>query len=156
MEVRHSDFQQVLGPCQVDLFASRLSAQLPRYMTWKPDPGSIATDAVSDMAVNRQVPVLDSEGEGQEACTHCPSVANPAMACSPPLNAVQKTTPPTEAAISFDKSQQQDTFVDSSVESKAAWLILGVPSVTKEFQAEQRPSSCFHGGNLLKEYIPVA
>ena len=111
---------------------------------------------VSDMAVNRQVPVLDSEGEGQEACTHCPSVANPAMACSPPLNAVQKTTPPTEAAISFDKSQQQDTFVDSSVESKAAWLILGVPSVTKEFQAEQRPSSCFHGGNLLKEYIPVA
>lgn len=37
----------VLGPCQVDLFASRLSAQLPQYMSWKLDPGSIATDALS-------------------------------------------------------------------------------------------------------------
>ena len=37
---------EALGPCQVDLFASRLSAQLPRYMSWRPDPGSIATDAL--------------------------------------------------------------------------------------------------------------
>ena len=35
---------EALGPCQVDLFASRLSAQLPRYMSWRPDPGLIATD----------------------------------------------------------------------------------------------------------------
>ena len=26
----------------IDLFASRLLAQLPRYMSWRPDPGSIA------------------------------------------------------------------------------------------------------------------
>ena len=38
---------QILGPCQVDLFASRISAQLPKYMSWKPDPGAMATDALS-------------------------------------------------------------------------------------------------------------
>ena len=38
---------EALGPCQVDLFASKLSAQLPRYMSWRPDPGTIATDALS-------------------------------------------------------------------------------------------------------------
>ena len=43
---------QILGPCQVDLFASRISAQLPKYMSWKPDPGAIATDALSQPWTN--------------------------------------------------------------------------------------------------------
>ena len=38
---------QILSPCQVDLFASRISTQLPKYMSWKPDPGAIATDVLS-------------------------------------------------------------------------------------------------------------
>ena len=33
------------GPLQVDLFASRLTHQLPDYISWKPDPGAMATDA---------------------------------------------------------------------------------------------------------------
>ena len=50
-------FQQVmstLGPCQVNLFASRLTAQLPAYMSWRPDPGAIATDALSHSWSTRQ------------------------------------------------------------------------------------------------------
>lgn len=31
----------------IDLFASRLNAQLPRYISWKPDPGAEAVDAFS-------------------------------------------------------------------------------------------------------------
>jgi len=38
---------QKLGQPEIDLFASRLSHQLPAYMAWKPDPGSKATDAFS-------------------------------------------------------------------------------------------------------------
>ena len=34
------------GTPLVDLFASRLCHQLPRYMSWRPDPQSIATDAL--------------------------------------------------------------------------------------------------------------
>ena len=37
---------QNLSPCNVDLFATRLNAQLSRYISWRPDPFAIATDAL--------------------------------------------------------------------------------------------------------------
>ena len=37
---------QKLGTPGIDLFASRMSHQLPLYMAWKPDPGSQATNAM--------------------------------------------------------------------------------------------------------------
>lgn len=36
---------RVLGPLEVDLFASRLFAQLPSYVSWNPDSEALATDA---------------------------------------------------------------------------------------------------------------
>ena len=33
--------------CSVDLFASRLTALLPTYASWKPDPGATYTDAMT-------------------------------------------------------------------------------------------------------------
>ena len=36
-----------LGTPTVDLFASRVSHQVVEYVTWKPDPYSIATDPMS-------------------------------------------------------------------------------------------------------------
>jgi len=41
------EINQKWGPLEVDLFASRLSAQLPRYFSWRPDPLAEATDAFS-------------------------------------------------------------------------------------------------------------
>ena len=35
----------LLGPCQVDLFATRLNHQLPQYVSWRPDPHAVVTDA---------------------------------------------------------------------------------------------------------------
>ena len=43
-----SVFQEIVTHMRkptLDLFASRLCHQLPRCVAWKPDPGSIATDA---------------------------------------------------------------------------------------------------------------
>ena len=37
--------QQQMGPLEVDLFASRLTALLPRFYSWCPDPEAEATDA---------------------------------------------------------------------------------------------------------------
>ena len=37
--------QEQFGPLKVDLFVSRLSAQLPTYFSWIPDPEALATDA---------------------------------------------------------------------------------------------------------------
>ena len=36
---------QLWGTPDIDLFASRLNAQLPCYVSWKPDPGASHTDA---------------------------------------------------------------------------------------------------------------
>lgn len=36
----------LMGPIEVDLFASRLTAQCPAYFSWRPDPYTIATDAL--------------------------------------------------------------------------------------------------------------
>jgi len=36
---------QILGPLEVDLFASRLTHQLPRFFSWRPDPQAEAVDA---------------------------------------------------------------------------------------------------------------
>ena len=37
---------QVFGPLEVDLFASRLTTQLPVFYSWRPDPSAKATDAL--------------------------------------------------------------------------------------------------------------
>ena len=36
---------QQMGPLQIDLFASRLTKQLPNFYSWRPDPEAIAMDA---------------------------------------------------------------------------------------------------------------
>ena len=36
---------KIRGPCQIDLFANRLNAQLPAFFSWKPDPQGLASDA---------------------------------------------------------------------------------------------------------------
>ena len=42
--VCHKIFQ-IPGPCQVDLFATRLNNQLRKFISWNPDPFAWATDA---------------------------------------------------------------------------------------------------------------
>ena len=40
-----SQIERRMGPLEVDMFASRLTHQLPRYFSWRPDPSAEATDA---------------------------------------------------------------------------------------------------------------
>ena len=42
-----TELNRVWGPLEVGLFASRLSTQLPRFYSWRPDPQSEAVDAFS-------------------------------------------------------------------------------------------------------------
>ena len=42
------DLCKIWGTPEIDLFASRLNAQLPRYFSWKPDPCASAVDALSE------------------------------------------------------------------------------------------------------------
>ena len=38
--------QEVLGPCLIHLFATRLNHQLPEFISWRPDPFAQGTDAL--------------------------------------------------------------------------------------------------------------
>ena len=42
-----SSNKSALGPSRIDFFASRLTHQLPRYVSWKSDPGSESVNAFS-------------------------------------------------------------------------------------------------------------
>ena len=42
-----SIFTYIFGVPDVDLFVSRLNHKLPKYVSWKPDPKSIAVNAFS-------------------------------------------------------------------------------------------------------------
>ena len=41
-----SQIVKIRGIPQIDLFASRLNHQLPKYMPWHPEPGSCAVDSL--------------------------------------------------------------------------------------------------------------
>ena len=41
-----SQIANIRGIPQIDLFASRLNHQLPKYMSWHPDPGSFPVDSL--------------------------------------------------------------------------------------------------------------
>ena len=62
---------QDLGPCQVDLFATKLNNQLPRYISWRPDPFSMAVDAFRSSWTD-----LQGYGGGVNSATSGPCVAN--------------------------------------------------------------------------------
>ena len=44
-KVIFSQIEMIWGNMEVDLFADRLTSQKKSYVSWKPDPGAIATDA---------------------------------------------------------------------------------------------------------------
>ena len=48
-QLHHPTFQQILatlGSCNIDLFATRLNAQLRQFVSWRPDPDAVGTDAL--------------------------------------------------------------------------------------------------------------
>ena len=47
-----------LTNCNTDLFASRLTAQLPQYVSWRPDPGAFHIDALTLHKVHAMFPRL--------------------------------------------------------------------------------------------------
>ena len=55
-KLNESCFQKIckaFGKPDIDLFASRISHQLPKYMSWRPDPGSCAVDALQQSWTHR-------------------------------------------------------------------------------------------------------
>ena len=84
----------LITECQVDLFASRLSHQLPQYVSWRPDPNAMFTDAFTVSWSNLkayafppfnliQAVLQKSKTRERNSGISSPSVVSPAMVASP-------------------------------------------------------------------------
>ena len=57
-QLHQGAFQLIMttfGSCTVDLFASRLNAQLKHFVSWRPDPNTIGTDAYNSRGTGGQL-----------------------------------------------------------------------------------------------------
>ena len=112
-------FQQLMakrGPCTVDLFASRLSAKLPTYYSWRSDPGATAVDALCQpwnmvkgyafppFLSNREMPGQDKIREGSSDGSDNPTVEIASMVPTITRNVGGETHPTPVRQEAFDRS----------------------------------------------------
>ena len=157
---------EALGPCQIDLFASRLSAQPPRYMSWRPDPGSIATDALSQPWVEIRgfaFPPFSLIGR-------CLSKVKREKVSELILVAPVWPTQPWFAVLllmlyqkpiilpkypSLLKNPLNNSHPLIHQLNLAVWPVSGIPSRVKEFQEQRQVSSYPHGGKQQRQHTPA-
>ena len=84
-----SQIRQVMGPLEADLFASRLTHQLPRFFSWRPDPLAEATDAFTQdwsqfqgYANPHFEDIIQDTKGGSQGIVNCSSVEDSAMVSS--------------------------------------------------------------------------
>ena len=153
------------GRPEIDLFASRLNKQLPKYCSWKPDPGAWAVDAMavdwSDCyfyafppfnMIGRVLQKIEFEhatgilivpywptqhwfSKFTQLCINVPSILFSREA-TPPLS-----------------HPWRDTVELPQKTRLLAALISGKPSRTWESKTKQNQSSCPHGERALEHNI---
>ena len=147
---------QILGPCQVDLFASRISAQLPKYMSWKPDPGAIATDALSQpwkdikgyafppfALIGRCLSKVQRERVKELILIAPVWPTQPWLAVLLSMLFQRPILLPKLPSLLLNNYNESHPLIHQL--NLAVWPISGIPSIVKEFQAKQQPLSCLPG-----------
>ena len=147
-----------LGPLSTDLFASRLSAQLPAFISWKPYPLAIATDAftvdwstipakpyanppwslvgrVLSQILNQKVHELILVAPVWKAQSWYPLLLQ--MLVREPL-----LIPQAPKAI---QPVCQNNLPDI-IPQLAVWVVSGIDARVATFQKQLQISSCHHGG----------
>lgn len=151
-----SRIQLVLGPVDIDLFATRLTSQLTRFFSWRPDPLAEATDALlqdwRDLTAYANPPwnllgrVLVKIQEEMPEKIILIAPIWPAQPWYPTL---------LDLLVDFPREipQGEDTLLGTAeaevpplVPSLAAWPISGRDSKRKAFQKELLTSSWHRGG----------
>ena len=147
-----------LGPCQIDLFASRLTKQLEKYMSWKPDPGAVATDALSQEWTSIRGYAFPPFSLIGRCLTKVRQERVPELVLIAPVWPTQPWFPvlfsmairrPILIPVSGDllinhRGDSHPLIVQGSL-SLATWLVSGNLSQQKEFQ-KQHPGSFLHLG----------
>ena len=131
-----------LGPCKVDLFATRLNHQLDHYVSWRPDPGAMATDAFHlswkdlqgyafPLLTDRQVPP-EGENRTEHSCPSGSPVAEPDV----PNAGTDGGVPVTSARLErhTERSHGPTALVCLNRLRLAAWRVSGSNIKQQEFQ----------------------
>ena len=127
---------QILGPCSVDLFATRLNNQQRKYISWRPNSSVVTTDAFTmswqeevgyafpHILRDRQMPAESSTG-GVYNDSGDPCVGRPALVPGPtgPLNRIPPAIAVTRST--FSGPLQQGTPISATRSAPvAAWTTL--------------------------------
>lgn len=152
---------EVYHPLNVDLFAARHNAQLPDYVSWKPDPLAQATDAFSCSHLwedGYAFPPFNLVGLCLQTVrqariqrlllvapvwphqTWYPVLLS--MLVSPPLRIPSRLTNPAGSPHPLGRRLQL-----------AAWPVSGVPSSCEAFQNQLQTSGRHRGGHLPKHHM---
>ena len=154
-----------LGPCRVDLFATRLNAQLERYICWKPDPFAMATDALQASWKGLQgyaFPPFCLVGR----CLSKIKIEAAAILLIAPLWTVQTWYPsllealvdspillPQRRDLLKDPFGKDHPMVAAGRLHLAAWKVSGIASEPKEYRKRQHVSSQVHGAEARMQLI---
>ena len=146
-----------MGPLQTDLFASRLTKQLPSFFSWRPDPEATVTNAFNQNWAQRRgfanppwclIARCLSQIKRQMARV---VIITPLWASQPwypiilgMLEDYPRILPAGEDLVILPTGQ--DFIMNQGVPELVAWPVSGNPSNHEEFLRRLRPSS-LHPGN---------
>ena len=119
--------QTAMGPLEVDLFASRLTKQLPRFYSWRPDPEAEATDVgLGNMSGICQPPMVpdsslpcQSEETNSKDSTNNTLVENPIVSIRPSGGLSSKDTSATGPGINATGARISDATGNTPVDRLA-------------------------------------
>ena len=141
------------GPLQVDLFTSRLTHQLKNYVSWRPDPGAMATDVFTldwTKFMGYANPPWNLVGR---VLTHVRSQQAKVTLITPIWRAqvwypillemlVQEPLLPPSPSLILPTHRVNRPEVTPPL---ATWVISGRDSEVKTFQRRLQSSPCLHG-----------
>ena len=151
---------QALGPCSVDLFATRLNNQLERYVSWRPDPFAIATDTFTipwQEEVGYAFPPFALIGRclqkvRQEGCVLV--LVTPVWDTQPwypillDLPVGYPLLLPLHNRLLVDPFNSVHPLVAQRQLRLAAWKLSGNPTLQREFQSKLQNSSNLDGAQV--------
>ena len=164
-------FEQLMdkrGPCTVDLFASRLSAKLPTYYSWRSDPEATAVNALCQpwgTSIGYAFPPFCLIGRCLAKIT---SENVPRIILITPLWKSQAWFPlilrmsveiplllPSHKKILTDPRGKSHPMVLQGHLQLVAWTVSGVHSKIEDFQRMLSSSSVLHGEVIPKHHTLV-
>ena len=159
---------EMRGPCTVDLFASRLSAKLPTYFSWRTDPGAKAVDALTQSwnnirgyafppfcLIGRCLAKIRSEKVPWvllitplwKSQTWFPLL--PEMSVEPPI------VLPSDSYLLTDPHGSPHPMILQGHLQLVAWTVSGTPCKVEAFQTRLSHSCVHHGGATQNLLTPV-